>query len=170
MGNVSKDITDKKLTFVYTSLSATGHTTQAAITETSVTVHYPKIKSTMTSSDGNISALLALCFGNPSVTGGFQKQRPVTRNFDVFFDLRLTKTVDINTGDLRRRRGDVIKCKHFPRYWPFVRGIHRWLLPVCAGNSPVIGEFPAQRPVTRSFDVFFDLRLNKRLSKQSRGW
>ena len=34
------------------------------------------------------------------------------------------------------------------------------------GNSPVIGEFPTQRPVTRSFDVFFDLRLNKRLSKQ----
>ena len=41
------------------------------------------------------------------------------------------------------------------------------LLDLCAGNSPVIGEFPAQRPVTRSFDVFFDLRLNKRLSKQS---
>ena len=32
------------------------------------------------------------------------------------------------------------------------------------------GEFPAQRPVTRSFDVFCDLSLNKRLSKQSRGW
>ena len=32
------------------------------------------------------------------------------------------------------------------------------------------GEFPAQRPVTWSFDVFFDLRLNKRLSKQSWGW
>ena len=32
------------------------------------------------------------------------------------------------------------------------------------------GEFPAQRPVTRSFDVFFDLSLNERLSKQSRGW
>ena len=32
------------------------------------------------------------------------------------------------------------------------------------------GEFPAQRPVARSFDIFFDLRLNKRLSKQSRGW
>ena len=29
---------------------------------------------------------------------------------------------------------------------------------------------PTQRPVTRSFDVFFDLRLNKRLSKQSWGW
>ena len=41
------------------------------------------------------------------------------------------------------------------------------LLAICAGNSPVPGEFPAQRPVTRSFNVFFDLRLNKRLSKQS---
>ena len=44
------------------------------------------------------------------------------------------------------------------------------LLAICAGNSPVYGEFPAQRPVTRGFDVFFDLRLNKRLSKQSWGW
>ena len=41
------------------------------------------------------------------------------------------------------------------------------LLAKCAGNSPVPGEFPAQRPVARSFDIFFDLRLNKRLSKQS---
>ena len=38
---------------------------------------------------------------------------------------------------------------------------------LCAGNSPVSGEFPAQRPVTRSFDVFFDLHLIKRLSKHS---
>ena len=52
---------------------------------------------------------------------------------------------------------DVIKWKQFPRYWPFVRG-----------NSPVTGEFSSQRPVTRNFDVFFDLHLNKRLSKQSR--
>ena len=44
------------------------------------------------------------------------------------------------------------------------------LLTICAGNSPVTGEFPTQRPVTRSFDVFFDPRLNKRLSKQWRGW
>ena len=44
------------------------------------------------------------------------------------------------------------------------------LLALCAGNSPVTGEFPAQRAVTQSFDVFFDLRLNKRLSKQSSGW
>ena len=44
------------------------------------------------------------------------------------------------------------------------------LLALCAGKSPVTGEFPSQRPVTRSFDVSFDLRLNKRLSKQSWGW
>ena len=44
------------------------------------------------------------------------------------------------------------------------------LLALCAGNSPVYGEFPARIPVTRSFDVFFDLRLIKRLSKHSRGW
>ena len=44
----------------------------------------------------------------------------------------------------------VIKWKHFPRYWPFVRGIHR--------------------SVARSFEVFFDLRPNKRLSKQWWRW
>ena len=52
---------------------------------------------------------------------------------------------------------EVIKWKHFPR-----------LLAICAGNSPVTGEFPAQRPVTRRFEVFFD--LNKRLSKQWWCW
>ena len=41
------------------------------------------------------------------------------------------------------------------------------LLAICAENSPVTDEFLTQRPVTRSFGVFFDLRLNKGLSKQS---
>ena len=44
------------------------------------------------------------------------------------------------------------------------------LLVLCVGNSPVNGEFPAQRPVTRSFDIFFDPHPNTRLSKQSWGW
>ena len=44
------------------------------------------------------------------------------------------------------------------------------LLAICAGNSPVPGEFPTQGPVTRSFDVYFDMRPNKRLSKQWWGW
>ena len=42
------------------------------------------------------------------------------------------------------------------------------LLALCGGNPPVTGGFPSQRPVTRSFDDFVDLRLNKRLGKQSR--
>ena len=45
-------------------------------------------------------ALLALCAGNSPVTGEFPSQRPVTRSFDVFFDL-----VDCDAGDLRRHRG-----------------------------------------------------------------
>ena len=54
---------------------------------------------------------------------------------------------------------DVIKWKH----------LTAWLT-LHAGNATVTGEFPAQRPVTRSFGVFFDLRPNKRLGKQSWGW
>ena len=58
-------------------------------------------------------------------------------------------------------------------WWPWLR--HQMetfsaLLALWAGNSPVTGKFPAQRPVTQSFHAFFDLRLNKRLSKQSQGW
>ena len=41
--------------------------------------------------------------------------------------------------------------------------------PLC-GELTGPGEFPTQRPVTRSFDVYFDLRPNKRLRKQWRGW
>ena len=44
------------------------------------------------------------------------------------------------------------------------------LLAFCAENSPVTGEFPTQSSVTQTFDVIFDLRLNKRLGKQSWGW
>ena len=40
------------------------------------------------------------------------------------------------------------------------------LLAFCAGNLPVISEFPTQRPVMQSFGVFFDLRLNQQLSNQ----
>ena len=58
---------------------------------------------------------------------------------------------------LAREHDDVIKWNYFPRYWPFVRGIHRQPM-----NST------HKKPVTQSFDAFFDLRLNKRLSKQSR--
>ena len=42
------------------------------------------------------------------------------------------------------------------------------LLTLYAGNSPVTGEFPSQRPVMRSFDVFVDLRLKKPNQKKNR--
>ena len=42
------------------------------------------------------------------------------------------------------------------------------LLTLCTGNSPVTGAFPPQKPMTQRFDVFFDRRLNKLFSKQSR--
>ena len=55
-------------------------------------------------------------------------------------------------------------------WWRHLMETFSALLALCAGNSPVTGEFPAQRPVTRSFDVFFDLGLNRQLSKQWRLW
>ena len=88
-------------------------------------------------------------------------------------------------GELRRHRDhcDVIVmiCQHhehggIPRiiehisWWRHQMETFSALLAICAENSPVPGEFPAQRPVTRSFDVFFDVRLIKGLSKHSRGW
>ena len=72
-----------------------------------------------------------------------------------------------------------ILCKHcvyifrmgWPRtWWRHLMETFSALLALCVGNSPVTGEFPSQRPVTRSFDVFFDLSLNKRLSKHTWGW
>ena len=56
---------------------------------------------------------------------------------------------------------------HFTTWWRIET--FSALLAISAGNSPVTGELPVQRPVTRSFDVFFDLSLNKRLSIQSWG-
>ena len=47
--------------------------------------------------------------------------------------------------------------------------IFRVTVPLC-GEFTSRGDFPTQRPVTRSFGVFFDLRLNKLLSKQPWGW
>ena len=59
---------------------------------------------------------------------------------------------------------------YYHTWWRHQMETFSALLTICAGNSPITGEFHSQRPVTRSFGVFFDLRLNKRLSKQSWGW
>ena len=69
----------------------------------------------------------------------------------LFVELTWEQNVNVISHD------DVIKWKHFP-------------LALCEGNPEVTGEFPSQSPVTRGFDIFIDLRLNKQFSKQSRHW
>ena len=56
-------------------------------------------------------------------------------------------------------------CNNPKTWWRHQMETFSALLALCAGNSPV----PSQRPVTRSFDVLFDLRMNKRSNKQSWG-
>ena len=80
----------------------------------------------------------------------------------------------INTANVYWLTGEIncyIKQQSYERpWWRHQMETFSASLAICAGNSPVPSEFPTQRPVTRSFDVFFDLRPNKRLSKQSWGW
>ena len=61
-----------------------------------------------------------------------------------------------------------VLSKWYP-WWRHQMETFSALLALCAGNSPVPGEFPTQRLMTRSFDIYFDLRLNERLSKQTWG-
>ena len=84
-------------------------------------------------------------------------------SYHYFFHINRNLTVVINllvaiTLVSLKYHGDVIKWKHFPRYWPFVQGFtsHRW--------------FPQTKAEILSFDVFFELHLNKRLSKQWWRW
>ena len=83
-------------------------------------------------------------------------------------DLRivLKRASNAESFSMSRRHLDLTK----ETWWRHQIETFSALLAICGGNSPVPGEFPAQRPVTRSFDVFFDLHLNKRLSKKSWGW
>ena len=69
--------------------------------------------------------------------------------------IAITDIMLLRTGPFH---DDVIKWRHFPRYWPFMRGIHR-----SPENSPHNGQW-------RGALVLSDLRLNKRFSKQLWGW
>ena len=83
------------------------------------------------------------------------------------------------SGDLRRhdarmthQYGSLLIGVHYvtviSSWWRHQMEIFSALLVLCEGKPPVTGGFPSQRPVTQSFDVFFDQRPNKRPSKQSR--
>ena len=64
---------------------------------------------------------------------------------------------------------DIKYVEHWPSsiWWHHQIEKFSMLLVLCEGNPPVTGGFPSQRPVMCSLDVFFDLHLNKQLSKQS---
>ena len=88
------------------------------------------------------------------------------------FERKLHEMLPRNCGwrtDIQAdRHGVLIELQDAAEYtwWRHQMETFSALLAICLRNSPVTGEFPAQRPVTRSFDVFFDLRLNK----QWLGW
>ena len=104
--------------------------------------------------------------------GWFIKSKPQSiyyRSGSVTFPL----TNDSNTNKWKLR--SLGKCAKCVNRWA-QSGQHMMtpsngnisaLLALCAGNSLVTAEFLSQSPETRSFDIFFHLRLNKRLSKQS---
>ena len=93
--------------------------------------------------------LLATCLFNSVFMSATRKSNVCTTSL-----LRQESIGELTKGQQCEKRAphDVITWKHFPRYWPFMRGIHQSPM-----NSPHKGQW-------RSFDVFFDLRLNKRLS------
>ena len=104
------------------------------------------------------SALLAICAENSPVAGEFSAQWPVTRSFDVFFDLRLNKRLskqwwgwwfDTPSCPLWRHcnDGEDMAWKLFPRYWPFVERIYLWQV-----------DSPRARPVMHRFDIFLCCR------------
>ena len=111
----------------------------------------------------------------------FQSDSSQTRDgFQILFTaIGAATTAVIPTQQPGRRLEQIWSISHGISIYGFIVICSWWRhqmknfsasLALYAVNSPVTGEFPAQRPVTRSFDVFFDLRLNKRLSRQSWGW
>ena len=93
-------------------------------------------------------------------------------NDNFLYHTRLHQSKSGNTSARRIQNSSVANysCNVSLSWWCHQMETFSALLAICAGDSPVNGEFPSQRPVTLSFDVFCDLRLNKQLSKQSWGW
>ena len=86
---------------------------------------------------------------------------------------RMLNSVSITLSCIERNNSiaiSSISCiemlEHFSRqfgmWWHHQMETFSKLLDLCAGNSLVTSEFPPQRPLTQSFDVFFDMCLNKR--------
>ena len=81
-------------------------------------------------------------------------------------DYAATVLVNILQGNLFGTQ--MSTCTGTGPWWRHQIDTFSMLLALCEGNPSVTEGFPSQRSVTRSFDVFFDVRLNKRLKKKSR--
>ena len=139
------------------------------------------------------SASLALVRGIHRWAVNSPHKGPVTRKMFPFDDVFMMLIVLFNWMQFKSKynyfvwNGSICKCqkvskhnmtfKYSPKYskvtfspwWRHQMETFSALLAICAGNSPGTGDWP-QKPVTRSFAVFFDVRPNKQLSKQSWRW
>ena len=88
---------------------------------------------------------------SPPVTGGFPSQR----------------ASNAQSVSMSWHHGLHLAHAEWTQYWRHQMETFSASLALCVGNSLVTSEFPSQRSVMRGFDVFFNLDLNKRLSKQS---
>ena len=127
-----------------------------------------------------LPSLLALCEGNPPVSGGYPSQRASNAELWYFLSCWSDQAVEqtatlpvilrhfddhmtsLQWNQLTTKRQNTL---FLHPHWPIRSSWHDQmeafsaLLALCEGNSPVTGEFPTQRPVTQSLDVFFDLHL-----------
>ena len=130
-----------------------------------------------------VSALFALCIGNTLVTGDRFTAQKDKKYWVMMVSLLLACisfwTYNRLAGEMRHFAGDIFKAISKIYFFCTLRQIYNesafahvmawhetrawWrhqmetfsaLLAICAGNSPVPGAFPTQRPVTRSFDVW----------------
>ena len=154
---------------------------------TSLTIVYSTVYSGTDQRKHRSSASLAFVRGIHRSPVNSSHKGPVTRKMFPFDDVIVERVLVFHNPKTHPccSASHTICTPEFALCCDFTVGLHSFihiptvtssngnisaLLTICAGNSPVTGELPVQRPVTRSFDVFFDLRLTKRLSKQSWGW
>ena len=127
---------------------------------TTMRVYGPWIKTYCVLCSKRVVAM-SMCY-NPALVRDKLLWTPasVKRVYWVKTQCGVNLTYPVGTGDIETWRNMMTSANG---------NIFRVTSPLC-GEFTGPGEFPTQRPVTRSFDVFFDLRPNKRLSKQWRGW
>ena len=109
--------------------------------------------------------------------------RPICANKSVpkslWFDITISNGIDIagftmfvNTNPSLNHCQIRLLEVHTPHsnhtWWRHQLETFSALLELCEGNLLVTCGFPSQSTVTRRFDVFFDLRLSKKVSKHSR--